>query len=132
MGDTFAVMRTLEEGSARSALIVGAGYVGLEMADALSVRGLSVAQIEQLPEVLPTVDPELGTLVHRQLVENGVAVQCATQVRGIERARARCARSTRNPSNERRRRDQPISPTSFWWWSVFDQTPSWPPPPVRS
>jgi len=86
MGDTFAVIRTLEEGSALSALIVGAGYVGLEMADALSIRGLSVAQIEQLPEVLPTVDPELGTLVHRQLVENGVALQCATQVRGIERA----------------------------------------------
>ena len=86
MGDTFAVMRTLEEGSARSALLVGAGYVGLEMADALRVRGLSVTQIEQLPEVLPTVDPELGTLVHRQLAENGVAVHCATQVRAVERA----------------------------------------------
>lgn len=86
MGDTFAVMRTLEEGDARSALIVGAGYVGLEMAEALSARGLSVTQIEQLPEVLPTVDPELGTLVHHQLVEHGVVVHCATKVSGIERA----------------------------------------------
>ena len=36
---------------------VGAGCIGLEMADALITRGLSVIKMEQLPEVLPTVDP---------------------------------------------------------------------------
>ena len=40
MGDTFAVMRTLEQAAPASAVIVGAGYIGLEMADALTVRGL--------------------------------------------------------------------------------------------
>ena len=60
MGDTFAVMRTLEESQPASAVIVGAGYIGLEMAEALVARGLSVTQFEQLSEVLPTVDPELG------------------------------------------------------------------------
>ena len=88
MGDTFALMNTLEETPARSALIVGAGYVGLEMAEALVARGLVVTQIEQLPEVLPTVDPELGAHVHRQLIEHGVFVHCATAVRGIARAAA--------------------------------------------
>ena len=63
MDDTFAVMRTLTDTTPDSAIIVGAGYIGLEMADALTVRGLAVTQIEQLPEVLPTVDPQLGTLV---------------------------------------------------------------------
>ena len=58
MGDTFALMRTLEALNPASAVIVGAGYIGLEMAEALSARGLRVTQIEQLPEVLPTVDPE--------------------------------------------------------------------------
>ena len=57
MDDTFAVMRTLEEAAPASAVIVGAGYIGLEMAEALTARGLAVTQIEQLPEVLPTVDP---------------------------------------------------------------------------
>jgi hypothetical protein len=61
MGDTFAVVRTLENAAPASAVIVGAGYIGLEMADALTVRGLAVTQMEQLPEVLPTVDPQLGT-----------------------------------------------------------------------
>ena len=57
MGDTFELMRTLEEAQPASAVIVGAGYIGLEMAEGLSARGLAVTQIEQLPEVLPTVDP---------------------------------------------------------------------------
>jgi NADPH-dependent 2,4-dienoyl-CoA reductase/sulfur reductase-like enzyme len=85
MGDTFAVMRTLEERSPASALIVGAGYIGLEMAEALVGRDLAVAQMEQLPEVLPTVDPGLGALVHAQLVDHGVEVLTGTTVRSITR-----------------------------------------------
>jgi hypothetical protein len=65
MGDTFALMRTLEESAPASAIIVGAGYIGLEMADALTTRGMAVTQIEQLPEVLPTVAAGLGHLVSR-------------------------------------------------------------------
>jgi NADPH-dependent 2,4-dienoyl-CoA reductase/sulfur reductase-like enzyme len=87
MGDTFAVMRTLEQAAPASAVIVGAGYIGLEMADALTTRGLSVTQMEQLPEVLPTVDPELGALVHAELAARGVEVLAGTTVREISRAR---------------------------------------------
>jgi NADPH-dependent 2,4-dienoyl-CoA reductase/sulfur reductase-like enzyme len=86
MGDTFAVMRTLEEAAPASAVIVGAGYIGLEMADALTVRGLHVTQMEQLPEVLPTVDPGLGALVHAELASHGVEVLAGTTVRAITRA----------------------------------------------
>jgi NADPH-dependent 2,4-dienoyl-CoA reductase/sulfur reductase-like enzyme len=74
MADTFAVMETLEEATADSAVIVGAGYIGLEMAEALVTRGLRVTQMEQLGEVLPTVDPELGALVRTQLSDHGVEV----------------------------------------------------------
>src|SRR6201999_756920 len=83
MDDTFAIMRTLEERNPASAVIVGAGYIGLEMAEALSARGLAVTQIEQLPEVLPTVDSELGVLVRGQLEAHGVTVRSGTAVRGI-------------------------------------------------
>ena len=88
MGDTFAVMRTLEQAGPASAVIVGAGYIGLEMADALTVRGLAVTQMEQLPEVLPTVDPELGALVHAELAARGVEVLTGTTVRQIGRTPA--------------------------------------------
>jgi NADPH-dependent 2,4-dienoyl-CoA reductase/sulfur reductase-like enzyme len=83
MGDTFAVMQTLEERRPASAVIVGAGYIGLEMAEALTTRGLAVTQIEQLPEVLPTVDHELGALVHAELAGHGLTVRTGTTVQRI-------------------------------------------------
>src|SRR5947208_2174679 len=88
MGDTFAVMRTLEQAAPASAVIVGAGYIGLEMADALTVRGLRVTQMEQLSEVLPTVDPQLGALVHAELASHGVEVLTGTTVQAISTAPA--------------------------------------------
>ena len=86
MGDTFAVMRTLENTVPASAVIVGGGYIGLEMADALTTRGLQVTQMEQLEEVLPTVDPQLGARVHAELARQGVEVLAGTTVRRISRA----------------------------------------------
>src|SRR5271165_4588522 len=70
MGDTFELVRTIEEDRPASAVIVGAGYIGLEMAEGLQARGLSVTQFEQLPEVLPTVDASLGALVNDTLTAN--------------------------------------------------------------
>ncbi len=86
MGDTFTLMHTLEETAPASAVIVGAGYIGLEMADALATRGLLVTQIEQLPEVLPTVDPDLGALVHAELTRHEVKVLTGTTVRAVSKA----------------------------------------------
>jgi NADPH-dependent 2,4-dienoyl-CoA reductase/sulfur reductase-like enzyme len=86
MGDTFALMATLERPGLERAVIVGAGYIGLEMAEGLSARGLAVTQLEQLPEVLPTVDAELGALVHAELERNGVTVRCGTRVQAIRAA----------------------------------------------
>jgi NADPH-dependent 2,4-dienoyl-CoA reductase/sulfur reductase-like enzyme len=88
MDDAFAVMRTLAQTSPDSAVIVGAGYIGLEMAEALTARGLAVTQVEQLPEVLPTVDPQLGALVRAQLEGHGVTVLSGTAVRRVSRAGA--------------------------------------------
>lgn len=86
MEDTFEVLRTLDSGTVERALIVGGGYIGLEMAEALTTRGLFVLQVEQLPEVLPTVDAELGAMVHAELSEHAVDVRCGLAVRGLERA----------------------------------------------
>ncbi len=85
MGDTFALTESLDRIQPKSALIVGAGYVGLEMAEGLTMRGIQVTQVEMLPEVLPTVDVELGALIHDELVKNGVDVHTNATVTRISK-----------------------------------------------
>ena len=92
MGDTFALTHTLDTIQPATALIVGAGYVGLEMAEGLTARGIRVTQVEMLPEVLPTVDLELGALVHTELSKHGVDVHTSTTVTRITRTKTGPAR----------------------------------------
>jgi NADPH-dependent 2,4-dienoyl-CoA reductase/sulfur reductase-like enzyme len=81
MDDSFAVHKWLTEREPQSALIVGGGYIGMEMADALSLRGLSVTVVEFAETVLSTVDTPLGQEVAAELKRHGV--NAATDV-GIE------------------------------------------------
>ena len=85
MGDAFALDQHLTERDPKSAIIIGAGYVGLEMAEALTVRGLKVTQLQRGPEVLSTLDPELGALVHRELDGHGVEVVTNAVVESVSR-----------------------------------------------
>jgi len=80
MGDTHAIMATLNGRVVSSAVVVGAGYIGLEMAEALTIRGIAVTQVEALPQVLPTLDPELAELVSAELTAHGVDVRTRTRI----------------------------------------------------
>ena len=115
MGDTFALMRTLEDHQPASAVIVGAGYIGLEMADALTTWGLLVTQIEQLPEVLPTVDPELGSLVNAELNRREVKVLTGTTVRAVSKAPA--GQDGRLEVSAVTATGEPVSCSRTWYWS---------------
>ncbi len=85
MADAFAVHDRL--GGARRVVIVGAGYIGCELADAYRRRHLDVTVIEALPEVLPTVDDDLGRRVRDELTSHGVRVLVGTAVSEIHSAR---------------------------------------------
>ena len=88
MGDTFTLERDLQERQPRTAIIIGAGYVGLEMAEGFAARGMAVTQLQRGPEVLSTLDPELASIVHDELVAHGVTVHTRTIVRSVERTGA--------------------------------------------
>ncbi len=107
-----------------TALIVGAGYVGLEMAEGLTARGIAVTQVEMLPEVLPTVDPELGALVHAELERHGVDVHTSTTVTRITAHRRRDRRGCTSMGSART--ISRSAGTSTWCWSssVSDPTPT--------
>lgn len=87
MEDSFAVHTYLSKHSPRSAVIVGGGYIGLEMADALTLRGIAVTVVEHGSSVLKTVDASLGEMVgaelrkHRVEVVNRVAIEHMRQVK---------------------------------------------------
>jgi NADPH-dependent 2,4-dienoyl-CoA reductase/sulfur reductase-like enzyme len=82
MGDTFRLQQALT-GDARSAIIVGGGYIGLEMAEAFTARGLAVTLVEQAPAVMPTVDPELGELLGQELRRHDVQVVNDVTIKAI-------------------------------------------------
>jgi len=82
MGDTFALQQDLT-GDARSAIIVGGGYIGLEMAEAFTARGLSVTVVEQAPAVMSTVDEELGDLLGEELGRHSVQVVNNVTIKAI-------------------------------------------------
>jgi NADPH-dependent 2,4-dienoyl-CoA reductase/sulfur reductase-like enzyme len=82
MRDTFTLHQALAAG-ARSAVIVGGGYIGLEMAEAFTARGLAVTLVEQAPAVMPTVDLELARLLGEELRRHGVHVVNDVTVKAI-------------------------------------------------
>ena len=83
MEDSFRIHQHIADKRPRSAVIVGTGYIGLEMADALTHRGLKVTLIGRAKSVLPTVDPNLGKLVEDELSCHGVEVVNAVEIQAI-------------------------------------------------
>jgi NADPH-dependent 2,4-dienoyl-CoA reductase/sulfur reductase-like enzyme len=98
MADSFRVHLHLETRPPRTAVIVGGGYIGLEMADALVQRGVDVTLVQRGASVLGTVEAELGALVADQLIHHGVNVVTGVAVRSIEQGEAQLvvAGSTQN------------------------------------
>ncbi len=85
MADSFAVQSALTERPTHSAVLIGAGYIGIEMADALTQRGLEVTLLSRSQTVLPAVDPTLGALVAEELRRHGARVQTGVSAARIDR-----------------------------------------------
>ena len=58
----------------KEAVVIGAGFIGLEMAENLAKCGLQVTIVEKAPHVLPSLDQEMAAFVQAELVKNGVRV----------------------------------------------------------
>ena len=58
----------------KEAVVIGAGFIGIEMAENLVKRGLQVTIVEKAPHVLPPLDQEMAAFVQAELVKNGVRV----------------------------------------------------------
>jgi len=81
-------LQALLAGGASSAVVVGAGFIGLEMAEALRHRGLAVTLVELARQVLPVLDPEMARSVQLALVRGGVDVRLGTSLAAVHEDRA--------------------------------------------
>ena len=79
--DLDKIMLALEK-QPKEAVVIGAGFIGLEMAENLRRRGLKVTIVEKAPHVLPPLDEEMAAFVQAELLKNGIQVitsQAATR-----------------------------------------------------
>ncbi|MGV3078689.1 FAD-dependent oxidoreductase [Streptococcus sp. 32226D021BW] len=72
--DLDKIMAKLDQIKSGHAVVIGAGFIGLEMAENLALKGLKVTLIEQAPHVLPTFDLEMARYVEAELTSKGVNV----------------------------------------------------------
>lgn len=71
--DLDEIMLALEK-EPKEAVVIGAGFIGLEMAENLRKRGLKVTIVEKAPHVLPPLDEEMAAFVQAELLKNGIQV----------------------------------------------------------
>lgn len=81
--DMDAIIQYLDEKKAGRALIVGGGYIGLEMAEALRLRDIDVVMVELLDQVMAPLDPEMAVPVQDHLAVHGVDLRLQTSVTGF-------------------------------------------------
>ncbi|MCC5875909.1 MAG: FAD-dependent oxidoreductase [Candidatus Sumerlaeia bacterium] len=82
--DMEAIDQWIDKVGAKSAVVVGGGYIGLEMVEQLRHRGLDVAVAEALPQVMAPLDAEMAELLHQELEAYGVRLYLGDPVAGFE------------------------------------------------
>ncbi|MFI9309646.1 FAD-dependent oxidoreductase [Streptomyces triculaminicus] len=81
--DGRALLEGLERTAARRAVVIGAGYIGVEMAEALVRRGCAVTVVERSAQPMATLDPDMGALVREAMSGMGIEVVTDTAVTGV-------------------------------------------------
>jgi NADPH-dependent 2,4-dienoyl-CoA reductase/sulfur reductase-like enzyme len=84
LDDGQAVIDALARDEPRTAVVVGGGYIGVEMAEAMARHGLAVTVVDQAPEVMTRLDPDMGRLVHEAMKDLGIDVRVGTEVDAFE------------------------------------------------
>jgi NADPH-dependent 2,4-dienoyl-CoA reductase/sulfur reductase-like enzyme len=82
--DGARIREAVDRDASKRAVVVGGGYIGMEMAEALVMRGLQVALVERGPAVMGTLDPDMGELVSQALRDVGVVLYLEESVKGFE------------------------------------------------
>ena len=83
--DTDAIKAYLQQHDVKRAVIIGAGFIGLEMAENLQEAGAEVAVVEMANQVMAPIDYSMASLVHEHLLQKGVRLYLEKAVEAFER-----------------------------------------------
>jgi NADPH-dependent 2,4-dienoyl-CoA reductase/sulfur reductase-like enzyme len=83
LDDGQALLDTLNRTDGRRAVVVGAGYIGVEMAEALLKHGYEVTVVNRGEQPMATLDPDMGRLVHEAMSGMGITTVSGAAVTGI-------------------------------------------------
>ena len=85
--DAVGLREYVEQNGCRRAVVVGAGFIGLEIAENLQAKGLQVTVIEAMDQVMPNAfDPEMADFARRQLRKSGMRVLTSTSITAVSGA----------------------------------------------
>ena len=85
--DAIALREAVEAGGIKRAVVAGGGFIGLEVAENLALKGVRVSVIDFAPHVLPSfLDPELCEYVENRMAEAGVMPMTGVALEGVEGA----------------------------------------------
>lgn len=79
-------IKSLVDGGAKRAVVIGGGYVGVEMAENLRERGLCVDLVEMTPQIIPPLDPEMAHYLESQMRDHGVTLHLGTAAASFREA----------------------------------------------
>lgn len=82
--DAAAIVSFIENNDVQKASIIGAGFIGIEMAENLAARGIQVTVIERDRQILPPLDPEMAAPIEAVIKENGVTIRKGKTVTAFE------------------------------------------------
>ncbi len=82
--DVDGITAFMDAHNPKKAVVIGAGFIGLEMAESLVHRGLDVTIIEKAPQVLPPLDEEMAAYITKELHENGVKLYTGLAAESFE------------------------------------------------
>lgn len=81
--DTYRIKAYIERNKPAHAVVMGGGFIGVEMAENLCAAGLSVTLVEMADQVIAPIDPDMAADVHRHIESNGVRLELGNGVKGM-------------------------------------------------
>jgi len=89
ISDGDRIKKYIENHRPKEAVVVGGGFIGLEVSENLTRRGIKTTIIEKLTQVMPNLDPEIARILERHAVSHNVGLKLGSGITGFERANNR-------------------------------------------